>query len=115
MTDEKRTKSIKIRVNESEFSALNNQKEKAGFSMLADYMRSVSLGLDVQRKKEYPKVDPVLLRQISGIGNNINQVARQINASKETPINAMQMISYLASIDRTLAKIRDNWSIPDAR
>ena len=115
MNSEKRTKSIKIRVTEDELSALNALKSQAGFSMLAEYMRSVSLGLDVQRKKEYPKVDPALLRQISGIGNNINQIARQINASKETPINAMQMISYLSSIDRALAKIRDNWSIPDAR
>lgn len=111
MTDEKRTKSIKIRVNESEFSELNNQKEKAGFSMLADYMRSVSLNLEVSAKQEYPKVDPVLQRQLSGIGNNINQIARQINSSEIKAGDSLQIISYLASIDKNLKQISQSWSI----
>ncbi|WP_350552556.1 MobC family plasmid mobilization relaxosome protein [Pseudoalteromonas sp. 120-MNA-CIBAN-0494] len=111
MTDEKRTKSIKIRVNESEFSALKSQKEKAGFSMLADYMRSVSLNLEVSVKKEYPKVDPVLQRQLSGIGNNINQIARQVNSSEIKAGDSLQIISYLSSIDENLKQIRQSWSV----
>jgi hypothetical protein len=110
MSDEKRNKSIKIRVNESEFSQLNELKEKAGFSMLADYMRSVSLNLEVPAKQEYPKIDPALQRQISGIGNNINQIARQVNSSDLKAGDAMQIIGYLSSIDRTLEKIRNDWS-----
>jgi|TARA_R110000796_G_C14557844_1_gene434545 hypothetical protein len=111
MTDEKRTKSIKIRVNESEFSALKSQKEKAGFSMLADYMRSVSLNLEVSVKKEHPKVDPVLQRQLSGIGNNINQIARQVNSSEIKAGDSLQIISYLSSIDENLKQIRQSWSV----
>ncbi len=110
MTDEKRNKSIKIRVNESEFSALNKQKEKAGFSMLADYMRSVSLNLEMSVKQEYPKVDPVLQRQLSGIGNNINQIARQVNSSEIKAGDSLQIISYLASIDKNLKQISQSWS-----
>ena len=111
MTSEKRTKSIKIRVNESEFLALNSQKEKAGFSMLADYMRSVSLNLEVSAKQEYPRVDPILQRQLSGIGNNINQMARQINSSEIKAGDSLLIISYFASIDKNLKQISQNWSI----
>jgi hypothetical protein len=110
MTSEKRSKSIKIRVTENEFSELNDQKERSGFSMLAEYMRSVSLGLDISAKKEYPKIDPSLQRQLSGIGNNINQIARQVNSSDLKAGDAMQIIGYLSSIDRTLEKIRNDWS-----
>lgn len=56
MIEKKRTKSIKIRVNECELEQLNNKKAKAGFSMLADYMRTVSLDLVVPAKNVYPSV-----------------------------------------------------------
>lgn len=114
MNSGKRTKSIKIRVTEDELSALNALKSQAGFSMLAEYMRSISLNFDVSAKQEYPKIDPALLRQVSGIGNNINQIARQVNASNLKPSDAAQIISYLSSIDRTLITIRDDWSISNA-
>ena len=114
MTSIKRNKSIKIRVSESEFSELNDQKQKAGFSMLAEYMRSVSLGAQLSGKKEYPKIDPALQRQLSGIGNNINQIARLVNTTLKAS-DAMQIITYLSSIDRTLEKIRDDWSIKNDR
>lgn len=111
MTDEKRTKSIKIRVTENEFSALNELKEKSGFSMLAEYMRSVSLNLELSAKQEYPKIDPVLQRQLSGIGNNLNQIARQVNSSEFKAGDCLQIISYLASIDNNLKQISQNWSV----
>ncbi|WP_350628691.1 MobC family plasmid mobilization relaxosome protein [Pseudoalteromonas sp. CAL260-MNA-CIBAN-0059] len=115
MNSEKRTKSIKIRVTEDELLALNALKNQAGFSMLAEYMRTVSLGLDIQNRKEYPLADPELQRQLSGIGNNMNQIARYLNSSEMAEVNVVKVISFLSSIDRSLDKIRDNWSIPDAR
>ena len=111
MSAEKRNKSIKIRVTEDEFLKLNEKKVKAGFSMLAEYMRSVSLELKTQTKNEYPKIDPALQRQISGVGNNLNQIARQVNSSELKPSDSMQIISYLSSIDRTLEKIRGDWRL----
>jgi hypothetical protein len=83
--------------------------------MLAEYMRTVSLGLDIQNRKEYPLADPELQRQLSGIGNNMNQIARYLNSSEMAEVNVVKVISFLSSIDRSLDKIRDNWSIPDAR
>ncbi|MFY8328211.1 plasmid mobilization protein [Pseudoalteromonas sp. ZZD1] len=110
MSDKKRTKSIKIRVNDSEFLALNKLKDNAGFSMLADYMRTVSLNLDIPSKNVYPTVDPALHRLISGIGNNVNQVARKVNSSKLKACDSIKIICILSSIDENLKRIRVSWS-----
>ncbi|WP_268916250.1 MobC family plasmid mobilization relaxosome protein, partial [Aeromonas caviae] len=34
-----------------------------------------------------PTIDPALLRQVAGIGNNLNQIARRINASPLTTLD----------------------------
>lgn len=110
MSDKKRTKSIKIRVNDKELLTLNKHKENTGFSMLADYMRTVSLNLDISSKNVYPNVDPALHRLISGIGNNVNQIARTVNSSQLKAADAIKIICFLSSIDDNLKKIRISWS-----
>lgn len=110
MIEKKRTKSIKIRVNECELEQLNNKKAKAGFSMLADYMRTVSLDLVVPAKNVYPSVDPTLHRLLSGIGNSVNQIARKVNNSQLKAADSFKIICILSSIDNNLKKIRMSWS-----
>lgn len=110
MSEKKRNKSIKIRVNDSELLALNRNKENAGFSMLADYMRTVSLNLDVSPKSVYPNIDPALHRLLSGIGNNVNQTARKVNSSHLKATDSFKIICFLSSIDNNLKKIRMSWS-----
>ena len=71
-----RQKSIKVRLTESEYELL---KKQANGQPMASYMRSVCLGNSQTPSKNTPKIHPQLLRQLAGIGNNTNQVARQIN------------------------------------
>ncbi|MBE8232700.1 MAG: MobC family plasmid mobilization relaxosome protein [Endozoicomonadaceae bacterium] len=74
----KRTKSIKIRVTEEELLLLNNKKSEP---QLAAWMRSVSLGERAKKQKSYSEIDPKFLAQIAKIGNNLNQIARQVNTN----------------------------------
>jgi transcriptional accessory protein Tex/SPT6 len=68
-----RKKEIKIRLSIDEFNRLNELKTK---THLAAWMREFCLNeVSVASKK----ADPKLLRQIAGIGNNINQIARAVN------------------------------------
>ncbi|WP_350669560.1 plasmid mobilization relaxosome protein MobC, partial [Pseudoalteromonas sp. 43-MNA-CIBAN-0464] len=50
-------------------------------------------------------------RQLSVIGNNINQIARQVNSSEIKAGDSLQIISYLSSIDENLKQIRQSWSV----
>ena len=76
MEQEKREKVIKIRATESEYSELQKRNTKA---RLAEWMREYCLGEKPTRSAQVPPVDPALLRQLAGIGNNINQIAHACN------------------------------------
>jgi len=53
--------------------------------------------------------DPALLRQLSGLGNSMNQVARAVNSGAVvgTPTECVQVLATLRSIDLKLASIEE--------
>lgn len=78
---------------------------------LADFLRELALGRDPvpqpkqekpRRFREPPPVDPVLLREIARIGNNLNQLAREKNAG--TP--RFDLLVQLQAIDSELKQLK---------
>ncbi len=53
-------------------------------------------------------VDPNFLRQLAGIGNNLNQIARAVNIHQSKPLERVQILAALASIQRELAALKDD-------
>lgn len=100
---EKREKVIKIRVTASEYQELVQRSNKP---RLAEWMRENCLGSKVLRANKVPNVDPSLLRQLAGLGNNLNQIARVTNLSKWKSIDKIQILSALASIQRELEALK---------
>lgn len=85
---EKRTKEIKIRMTETE------------------HQRLLGLGEHTSRKRPVPEVAPELLRQVSGMGKNLNQIARRLNKSDSlTPSERVSLLSILSSLDRQLGEL----------
>ena len=75
----KRGKAVLVRLNEQEYVHLKRQSEITGLKM-EPLVRQLILGRDV-------KLRPLenlaaLLRQMSAMGNNINQIAKVANSSK---------------------------------
>jgi len=105
----KREKMIKIRVSAEELETLKWHCPK---HRLAEWMREHCLNPDGDMvRKNAPKppaVDPQLLRQLAGIGNNINQIARAVNRSDVAALDAAQIIAGLADIRDALEKIRSD-------
>ena len=99
----KREKIIKIRATDDEYSALMERSPKP---RLAEWMREYCLGAKVPRANKVPDVDPALLRQLSGMGNNLNQIARAIHSQEWKPVDRVQVIAALASIQLELALIK---------
>jgi len=100
---EKRTKEIKIRMTETEHQRL---LERCDRLHLAEWLRQLGLGEQTSRKRPVPEVAPELLRQVSGMGNNLNQLARRLNQSDSlTPSERVSLLSILNSLDRQLGEL----------
>ena len=100
---EKRTKEIKIRMTETEHQRL---LERCDRIHLAEWLRQIGLGEQTSRKRPVPEVAPELLRQVSGMGNNLNQIARRLNQSDSlTPSERVSLLSILNSLDRQLGEL----------
>lgn len=75
----KRGKAVLVRLNEQEYVHLKRQSEITGLKM-EPLVRQLILGQDV--KPRPPENLAALLRQMSAMGNNINQIAKVANSSK---------------------------------
>lgn len=109
----KRTKSIKIRLTQEEHEALLN---RCGDIPLAEWLRTLGMGQEinlVKRRKRYSSVDPLLIRQLAALGNNVNQIARVVNTVKQG-IDRIWLLSALNSVKSSLEAIRkDNQNDSD--
>lgn len=72
-----RNKSIKIRLSDEEHELLMAKKDQA---MLAKWMREFCIGQSGHGQSNHQSIDPILKEQIIRIGNNLNQIARSLNA-----------------------------------
>lgn len=119
MTTEKRTKEIKIRLTDSEHKSL---LEMAQDQQLATFIREYCLSADSEHfakiaKKNREKINrlsvsPELLRQLAGIGNNVNQVARVLNQQKKSgkEIELIKISLALQAIQKDLNAIKTLYS-----
>ena len=100
---DKRTKEIKIRLTDSEHQRLIDRCDR---THLAEWLRQLGLGEHTARKRRLPDVAPELLRQVSGIGNNLNQIARRLNQLDGlNPIERVSLLAVLNSLDRNLSEL----------
>ena len=120
---EKRTREIKLRLTEAEHQRL---RTLAGDAPLAEWIREFSLRaaqtdifahLEKQQRAQAAKrekqrealsVAPELLRALSGIGNNINQIARHCNRAARSgqALDMAEVALELDAIGKTLMAIR---------
>ena len=69
---------VEIRLNDNEDIKLHNLMRETGFNA-SQLIRSLILHTDIKTRPpdEYPK----LIRELSAIGNNVNQIARKANST----------------------------------
>lgn len=96
---EKRTKRIEICVTPEEYEQLISRKTKP---RLAEWLREV--GLSERRTIPIAKADPKLLYELNRIGVNLNQIARQLNTSKQ--VDNLEILSALVDIERRLGELK---------
>ena len=88
----KRGKAVLVRLNEQEYVHLKRQSEITGLKM-EPLVRQLILGRDVKLRP--PENLAALLRQMSAMGNNINQIAKVANSSKFIRSEDMEAIQKM--------------------
>lgn len=87
-----RNQSVLVRLTEEERCHLKGQAEIAGLKV-EPYLRSLIMG---SRLKPHPPDAYLgLLRELSAIGNNLNQIARIANASKQIRSGELHEVQQL--------------------
>lgn len=99
----KRTRFLGVRVTEQEYQQL---QERCDGKQLAAWMRQTCLDTRPARSSRLPSIDPVLLRQLAGMGNNLNQIARKINGGQWSGTDRVQVVAALMAIDAGLERLR---------
>lgn len=87
----KRGKAVLVRLNEQEYVHLKRQSEITGLKM-EPLVRQLILGRDVKLR---PPENPALLRQMSAMGNNINQIAKVANSAHFVRSEDMEAIQKM--------------------
>ena len=102
----KRTKEIKIRLTEQEHQILLGKKTGAE---LATWIRDTCLQTDTPKKKPIKTADPELLRQLTRIGGNLNQIAKHTNTDVlGGKIDCLRLLGELAIIREQLGKLSES-------
>lgn len=66
----------------------------------SEYVRMCALKKTVRIVSDRKKADPELLRSLLAIGNNLNQIARKLNATDRTPANLDDAITVFNAFMR---------------
>lgn len=99
----KRDKMLTMWVTQDEHQRL---LERCDGKQLAAWMRQTCLDIRPARSSRLPSIDPVLLRQLAGMGNNLNQIARKINGGQWSGADRVQVVAALMAIDAGLERLR---------
>lgn len=100
---EKRNRMLTMRVTEDEHRRL---LERCDGKQLAVWMRQTCLNEKPARVGKLPSISPALLRQLAGMGNNLNQIARKVNTGGCTGHDRVQIVAALMAIDAGLERLR---------
>ena len=90
-----------MRLNDAEFSHLQRQSEATGLGY-DPLIRQLIMGLEI--RPHPPDEYAALLRELSAIGNNINQIAHRANAKKDIHLEEVQLATELVKQAWTLVK-----------
>lgn len=102
---EKRNIKLTVRLSQSEYEKI--QKKCDG--QMAVWLRDLALDQHDRRQLKYPPVDPDLLRHLSRIGNNINQIAKAVNTDQQR-IELIGIMSQLERIADELRQLRHHYT-----
>lgn len=92
-------KTITLRLNKTEYSHLKQLCDTSGLKM-EPTIRRLLLGIELRPRP--PDTYAALLRELSAIGNNVNQIAHTANSKKDITSS---------EIDEAVKLVREAWRL----
>lgn len=92
-----RRRSYSLRLSDAEHALISAFARKAGLDRSA-YIRLCALRGTLRIVSVPTPIDPHLLRNLILIGNNLNQIARQLNATGRRPANLDAVLDILNNL-----------------
>lgn len=89
-----RERKITVRLTDAERGHLLEQAELAGLK-IEPFVRNVILGVQMQPRPKEEWAE--LLRQTSGIANNINQITKRVNSGEPVTEETLRLIADMQS------------------
>lgn len=80
---------------------------------LSEWLRQLAFkGKPRKKVRSVPDADPLLIRELNRIGNNMNQLARNANerAKAELSLDALEILTELRCIQVELVRIRQSYT-----
>ena len=97
-----RDKVIKLRFTQAEYEKLSSNVQMP----LAVYCREKALDNMIVRRIPPPKVEPKLLRQLLGIGNNLNQITKLANQKNQYgDFDVLALLGDIAEIRQAMTEL----------
>ena len=106
-----RDKRLNIRFSDEEFAVL---EAKAQGMNLARYARAIlTKGTIPRRERDFPTVDPKLLRQLHAMGKNLNQLVRYTHqqANANHPIDTLNLALAIDNMAEQLAELKAHYQV----
>lgn len=113
---QRRDKELTIRLTDEERQSVRTIAGGSGTNM-ADFVRrrlldagatvQMSEGRHLVKREKVSGVDPALMRQLAGIGSNLNQIARAVNrqALQSQTIQVIEVLAVLLVIERQISAL----------
>jgi hypothetical protein len=92
---------LKIRLNRNELAIIRNKAKKCGMSN-ARFTRESALNKNIKAKPIRNEEEKQALRKLTGMDNNLNQIAKRINAGEQLNELLLKTISEIRQIIKQL-------------
>ena len=100
----KRQHKVEVRLNDIEYEKLKNDIVKMN-TTISDYLRKLIIGVRLKAKPGYEFYE--VMKQMTKIGVNLNQIARKANQTNE--INREEYIRQAKEWNRFMNKVKDEF------
>ncbi|WP_151884176.1 plasmid mobilization protein [Pseudomonas putida] len=98
MSDDKKPRQMNVRITESDFSKIEHQRELMNKSQSGFISHIINNGISEiieithpELRQDIDKIEKLL----GGYGNNLNQIAKSLNANETPPFDILQQITAL--------------------
>ena len=97
-TTDKKSKALTIRFTKTEYLRVNARRKQANFNSTSEFVAHSALYNPIQQ--HYLRSDVEFIKDIAGMGSNLNQIAHQVNifgikAVEDAALELLKQISEL--------------------